>query len=147
MSEPTMRQMEGETKRNDLDSLIKAIKSSTALECQISLLNQLGNFDQLADQALLLQYLSELWDDSTCLSQSQCMLNKTILSIVSKYLEADTSGCASQFFVLGAKANKWCERHLNSILHSNGASRDENLSGMFSQVLNAFKWQWGGPAP
>ncbi|XP_042373068.1 uncharacterized protein LOC121967104 isoform X2 [Zingiber officinale] len=137
MSEPTMRQMEGETKRNDLDSLIKAIKSSNALECQISLLSQLGNFDQSADQTILLQYLSELWDDSTCLSQSQCVLNKTILSIVSKYLEADISGCASQFIVLGTKANKWCERHLNLILHSNGASQDENLSVMFSQKIPA----------
>ncbi|KAJ8459485.1 hypothetical protein OPV22_032411 [Ensete ventricosum] len=132
--------MEGETKRNELESLIEAIKGSDVLECRISLISQLENvndFNQSESsfQALLLEYLVEFWEDSTCLGMPQCMLNKTILSVASKYLESDMHNCLRKFLVLGTKAIKWCERHLETTIPSIGESQDENCSSIFYQII------------
>ncbi|CAL9078434.1 unnamed protein product [Musa textilis] len=145
--------MEGETKRTELESLIEAIKGSDlrvggrmnldgfkVFECRISLISQLGNvndFNQSGSsfQALLLEYLVEFWEESTCLGMPQCMLNKTILNVASKYLESDMHNCLSKFLILGTKAIKWCERHLEITIHSIGESQDENCSSIFYQII------------
>lgn len=43
------------------------------------------------------------WEDFTCLDISQCMLNKTILSVAAKYVDSDVSECLVQFLALGTK--------------------------------------------
>lgn len=43
------------------------------------------------------------WEDFTCLDISQCLLNKSILSVAAKYVDSGLSGCLVQFLVLGTK--------------------------------------------
>ncbi|ONK70914.1 uncharacterized protein A4U43_C04F2820 [Asparagus officinalis] len=129
--------MEGETKRTDLRSFLESIRSSEVLEDRVSLITQIGNCCQVdpSDLALLIEWLVTFWKESTCLSLSNCMLNKAVLCAAAKYLESDISNYISQFLILGTKANVWCIKHLQVIIMSIEEARDEEHSNLFCQLI------------
>uniref|UniRef100_A0A6N2MM50 Secreted protein n=1 Tax=Salix viminalis TaxID=40686 RepID=A0A6N2MM50_SALVM len=74
------------------------------------------------------------WEDFTCLDISQCLLNKSILSVATKYVDSGLSGCLVQFLVLGTKASGWCGKHLKMTAMSTEGSQEEH-SNLFFQLL------------
>ncbi|XP_050215429.1 uncharacterized protein LOC126666641 [Mercurialis annua] len=133
--------MERPNSNSDLHSLLKAIKSSEVVECQVQLIVKLTELDlpDKSDVALVFDSLTTLWDEFTCLDVSQCLLNKAIIQVASKYVDLDLSGCLLlQFPDLGTKASLWCGKHLKMTLMSSADSQEEEHSGIFFQLLLEF---------
>nr|DAD20161.1 TPA_asm: hypothetical protein HUJ06_021624 [Nelumbo nucifera] len=129
--------MEGERATGDLQSLLQAIRASEVVENRIKLINQLAHVDlqEKSDLPSLVECLSTLWEEFTCLDASQCMLNKTILNVAVKYLELDISGCLGQILALGTKASIWCGKHIKMTLISSEDPQDEEHDNVFFQLV------------
>ncbi|KAI9398369.1 hypothetical protein POPTR_003G175300v4 [Populus trichocarpa] len=132
--------MERKSSSKELQDLLQAIKSSDVVESQIELVNKLRDFDflEISDLASLLEFLTVFWEDFTCLDISQCMLNKTILSVAAKYVDSDVSGCLVQFLALGTKASGWCGKHLKMTAMSTEESQEEHSNLFFQLLLDLF---------
>ncbi|KAI5595714.1 hypothetical protein BDE02_03G159100 [Populus trichocarpa] len=132
--------MERKPSSKELQDLLQAIKSSDVVESQIELVNKLRDFDflEISDLASLLEFLTVFWEDFTCLDISQCMLNKTILSVAAKYVDSDVSGCLVQFLALGTKASGWCGKHLKMTAMSTEESQEEHSNLFFQLLLDLF---------
>ncbi|CAK7336201.1 unnamed protein product [Dovyalis caffra] len=122
--------MERKSSSKELQNVLQAIKSSDVVESRIELFDKLRDFDLLekSDLASVLEYF-------TCLDISQCMLNKTILSVAAKYVDSDLSECLVQFLALEIKASGWCGKHLKMTAMSTEESQEEEHSNLFFQVL------------
>lgn len=106
---------------------------------------------------LTLTRCQTFWEDFTCLDVSQCMLNKSILSVAAKYVNSDLSGCLVQFLSLGMKVclplycsnfaivvqllnlricqgSMWCRKHLKMTCMSKEESQEEEHCSFFYQV-------------
>ncbi|XP_076924522.1 uncharacterized protein LOC143586995 [Bidens hawaiensis] len=125
----------------DLVSLLDSIKASDVVETRTQLISQLGggDLDLTHNQThSVLQCLTTLWEDFTCLDVSQCMLNKTILQVATTYLDSDIS---TQLLALGTKASIWCRKHMKMTLMSNDDSQEEEHYSLFFQVNLSFKFK------
>ncbi|KAI3688417.1 hypothetical protein L1987_82130 [Smallanthus sonchifolius] len=121
---------------NQLQSLLDSIKLSDVVETRTQLISQLVDVTGGEDERpSILQFLTTLWEDFTCLDASQCMLNKTILQVASTYLQSDISICLNQLLPLGTKASIWCRKHINMTLMSTADSQEEQHYTLFFQVL------------
>ncbi|XP_068667032.1 uncharacterized protein [Aristolochia californica] len=135
--------MEREVQKNDVHSLLEAIRASKVTENRIDLLNQLGvsNTIDESDLILLAECLVSFWEDSACLGMPQCTLNKSILHITQMYVERDMLFCLSHFLVLGTKVSVWCGKHLQT-----EESLDEKHSNLVFQLImdasNFFSTIW-----
>uniref|UniRef100_A0A2P2Q2M3 Uncharacterized protein n=1 Tax=Rhizophora mucronata TaxID=61149 RepID=A0A2P2Q2M3_RHIMU len=132
--------MEGESCSRRLQSLLEAIKSSDVVETRVQLLAELGEleFPEKSNLTSLLECLTVLWEDFTCLDASQCMLNNTILNVASKHIDSDISGCVVPFLALGMKASQWCGKHLKMTLMSTEESQEGEHCNLFFQLLLDF---------
>ncbi|KAJ6428341.1 hypothetical protein OIU84_023715 [Salix udensis] len=101
----------------ELQNLLQAIKSSDVVESRIELFDKLRDFDLLEKSDLDL-----------------CLLNKSILSVATKYVDSGLSGCLVQVLVLGTKASGWCGKHLKMTAMSTEGSQEEH-SNLFFQLL------------
>ncbi|KAI4338178.1 hypothetical protein L6164_016522 [Bauhinia variegata] len=122
---------------NDLQKIMEEIRSSEIVEDRIRLFTELGNIDltEIRDLASLVDCLITFWEDFTCLDTSQCMLNRSILLVASKYVQFDLSRCLPQILTLGIKASVWCGKHLKMTLLSTQDSQEDEHSSLFYQVL------------
>ncbi|CAA7398962.1 unnamed protein product [Spirodela intermedia] len=125
--------MEDERKRNEVKTLLDAIKSSEVWEARISLVNQLEDLRNSDASNLVL--IIECLPDSICLGISHCTLNRKILSVASKCLEINTSTCLSHFLILGTKASMWCRKHLQVTLVSDEQTLEEEHFITLLQLL------------
>ncbi|KAJ0903445.1 hypothetical protein HanPSC8_Chr07g0269921 [Helianthus annuus] len=121
----------------ELRSLLHSIQASDVVESRTQLISQLAELDVTDHNQRLsiLQSLTTLWEDFTCLDLSQCMLNKTILQVATTYLESDISICLTQLLALGTKASIWCRKHMKMTLMSTNDSQEEEHYTLFFQVL------------
>lgn len=126
-----------ESSGNDLQSLLHDIKASDVVESRIKLLSKLRETDlyDKSDFDTLIDFLSTLWEDFTCLDLSQCMLNKAILHVAAKYVETDISLSLGQFLSLCTQGSIWCRKHLTMTLMASEDSQEEEHSGLFFQLL------------
>ncbi|CAG7900257.1 unnamed protein product [Brassica rapa] len=117
--------------------ILEEIKSSDLIENRVQLLTQLAQLDtqENSDVASFLQSLTTLWEDTTCLDVSQCLLNKAILHVASKYLALDRSDCSQYFLAFGIKVSQWCAKHLYMSVMSMEESQEEEHSNIFFQLL------------
>ncbi|KAI4338182.1 hypothetical protein L6164_016526 [Bauhinia variegata] len=122
---------------NDLQKIMEEIRSSEIVEDRIWLFTELGNVDltEIPDLASLVDFLITFWEDFTCLDTSQCMLNRSILLVASKYVQFDLSRCLPQILTLGIKASVWCGKHLKMTLLSTQDSQEDEHSSLFYQLL------------
>ncbi|KAK1429111.1 hypothetical protein QVD17_11313 [Tagetes erecta] len=123
---------------DDLQSLIDSIKASDVVESRTQLISQIGELDHVTDEhqvASILEFLTTLWEDFTCLDASQCMLNKTILQVATTYLESDISVCTNRLLALETKASIWCRKHMKMTLMSTDDSQEDEHYTLFFQVL------------
>ncbi|KAM7259640.1 hypothetical protein ACFE04_015381 [Oxalis oulophora] len=129
--------MEREVSKKELEKLLDAIKSSDVVESRVQLINKLGHLElsEKCDVASLIDCLKILWEDFTCLDISQCVLNKTILHVVAKYVEFHFPQCLASFLELGTKASIWCAQHLKMTVMSAEESQEEEHSDLFFQLL------------
>ncbi|GAB2211055.1 hypothetical protein Droror1_Dr00016346 [Drosera rotundifolia] len=130
--------MAKQTSGDELRLLLESIKSSEVVESRIQQLIQLKEF-QLSEKSALasvMECLLTLWEDFTCLDISQCMLNKTLLHVSTKFLRVDMSGFLGHFASLGAKASVWCAKHLRMTLMSADDSQGDEHSSLFSKVVS-----------
>ncbi|KAL8217323.1 hypothetical protein R6Q57_024160 [Mikania cordata] len=123
--------MSDKDSETQLRRLIDSIKASDVVETRAQLISQLGDLNQ-KHQPSVLQFLTTLWEDFTCLDVSQCLLNKTILQVATTY---HTSICLTQLLALGTKASIWCRKHLKMTLMSTDDSQEEEHYTLFFQVL------------
>ncbi|XP_011020704.1 PREDICTED: uncharacterized protein LOC105122981 isoform X3 [Populus euphratica] len=132
--------MERKSSSKELQNLLQAIKSSDVVESRIELVNKLRDLDflEISDLASLLEFLTTFWEDFTCLDISQCMLNKTILSVAAKYVDSDVSGCLVQFLALGTKASGWCGKHLKMTAMLTEESQEKHSNLFFQLLLDLF---------
>ncbi|EFH68493.1 predicted protein [Arabidopsis lyrata subsp. lyrata] len=84
---------------------------------------------------ILEEIKSSDWEDFTCLDVSQCLLNKAILPVTSKYLALDRPDCSHYFLSFGIKVSQWCAKHLNMSVMSMEESQEEEHSNIFFQLL------------
>ncbi|XP_010542977.1 PREDICTED: uncharacterized protein LOC104816017 [Tarenaya hassleriana] len=117
--------------------ILEEIKSSDLIENRVQLLTQLAQLDieDKSDVPSLMESLATFWEDFTCLDVSQCLLNKAILCVASKYLALDLPDCLHQFLGLGVKVSQWCAKHLKMSLMSMEESQEEGHSNIFFQLL------------
>ncbi|KAL5781506.1 hypothetical protein ACOSP7_006535 [Xanthoceras sorbifolium] len=132
--------MERVCSSNELHNLIQAIKSADVVENRVVLLTQLRDLDlsENSDVTYLMHCLTSFWEDFTCLDVSQCMLNKNILHVATRYVDSDLSGCLLQFLHLGVKASVWCGKHLKMTRMSKEDSQEEEHCSLFFQLLLDF---------
>ncbi|GAV58289.1 hypothetical protein CFOL_v3_01823 [Cephalotus follicularis] len=132
--------MERECSSNELRNLLQAIKSSDVVESRAQLISKLSEFDscEKSDVASLIECLTTYWEDFTCLDVSQCMLNKTILHVIAKYLGSDRFEFSIPLLALGTKASIWCGKHLKMTLMSTQDSQEEEHCNLFFQLLLEF---------
>ncbi|KAM0949424.1 hypothetical protein DsansV1_C05g0052291 [Dioscorea sansibarensis] len=107
------------------------------LETRVSLISQIGDsyLSETSDIVFLVQHLMTVWVESACLDISQCILNKTILNVASKYVESVESNCFTQFLILGTKASSWCRKYLQMVVESFGELAEEQHSVIFFQII------------
>ncbi|KAJ6307622.1 hypothetical protein OIU76_017421 [Salix suchowensis] len=115
--------MERKSSSKELQNLLQAIKYSDVVESRIELFDKLRDFDLLEK--------SDLDPVIECLT---CLLNKSILSVATKYVDSGLTGCLVQFLVLGTKASGWCGKHLKMTAMSTEGSQEEH-SNLFFQLL------------
>ncbi|WCJ24199.1 hypothetical protein M5689_006177 [Euphorbia peplus] len=132
--------MERKSSNNDLCSLVESIKSSDVVEIRVQFLSKLTelNLSDKTDLASLVQCLTTFWEDFTCLDISQCMVNKVILLVATKYVNSDLSLCFLQYLTLATKASSWCGKHLKMTLMSSEDSQEEEHYIIFFQLLLGF---------
>ncbi|KAJ4914896.1 Uncharacterized protein Rs2_00446 [Raphanus sativus] len=118
-------------------SLREEVKSSDLMENRVQLLTRLGQLDPQynPDVPSFIESLTTLWEDFTCLDVSQCLLNKSIISVASKYLALDRPDCSHYFLAFGIKVSQWCVKHLNMSVMSMEESQEEEHSNVFFQLL------------
>ncbi|KAF3569732.1 hypothetical protein F2Q69_00058174 [Brassica cretica] len=123
--------------KNNAMMILEEIKSSDLIENRVQLLTQLAQLDTQGDSDVpsFLQSLTALWEDVTCLDVSQCLLNKAILHVASKYLALDRSDCSQYFLAFGIKVSPWCGKHLYMSVMSMEESQEEEHSNIFFQLL------------
>ncbi|XP_013605045.1 PREDICTED: uncharacterized protein LOC106312179 isoform X1 [Brassica oleracea var. oleracea] len=123
--------------KNNAMMILEEIKSSDLIENRVQLLTQLAQLDTQGDSDVpsFLQSLTALWEDVTCLDVSQCLLNKAILHVASKYLALDRSDCSQYFLAFGIKVSPWCGKHLYMSVMSLEESQEEEHSNIFFQLL------------
>ncbi|KAH0905593.1 hypothetical protein HID58_037420 [Brassica napus] len=116
--------------------ILDEIKSSDLMENRVQLLTRLGQLDPQdnPDVPSFVESLTTLWEDFTCLDVSQCLLNKAILPVASKYLALDRPDCCHYFLAFGIKVSQWCAKHLNMSVMSMEESQEEEHSNVFFQV-------------
>ncbi|XP_038723925.1 uncharacterized protein LOC120015533 isoform X3 [Tripterygium wilfordii] len=112
-------------------------RKQKVVESRAQLIAKLGDFDLPEEFGFpsLIEYLTTFWEDFTCLDVSQCMVNKTILSVAAKYVDSDLSACLPQFLALATKASMWCGKHLKMTLMSSEESQEEEHCNLFFQLL------------
>ncbi|KAJ0245092.1 Holliday junction resolvase [Hirschfeldia incana] len=118
--------------------ILEEVKSSDLIENRVQLLTRLGQLDPQDDDSDLPSFvasLTTLWEDSTCLDVSQCLLNKAILPVASKYLALDRPDCSHYFLAFGIRVSQWCAKHLNMSVMSMEESQEEEHSNVFFQLL------------
>ncbi|KAL4591042.1 hypothetical protein LXL04_003990 [Taraxacum kok-saghyz] len=124
---------------SEIQRLLDAIKASDVVESRTKLISELGELElDVTDEnegASILECLTTLWEDFTCLDVSQCMLNKSILKVATTYLQSDMLKSLNQLLALGTKATIWCRKHMNMTLMSTDDSQEEEHYGLFFQVL------------
>ncbi|KAK5803003.1 hypothetical protein PVK06_030640 [Gossypium arboreum] len=140
--------MENSSSSTELQKLIEAIKISEVVEGRTELIAKLADLHlseqsdvkSLAESLIVSSLLLEwtFWEDYTCLDASQCLLNKTVLHVATKYLDSDISGCLLQFLLLGSKASIWCGKHLKMTVMSTEESPEEEHCSLFYQLLLDF---------
>ncbi|KAI3973023.1 hypothetical protein MKX01_019681 [Papaver californicum] len=136
-SKDVISNSEVEDKVDTMDEGQQKTVSSEVLESRIHLINQLGDskLSETSELASLFEHLTMLWEDSTCLEMPQCILNRSILHVATKYVEVDVSGCLEQFVSFAIKASEWCGKHLKLILISIEESLEETGSSMYIQLI------------
>ncbi|TYJ17548.1 hypothetical protein E1A91_A09G059100v1 [Gossypium mustelinum] len=132
--------MENSSSSTELQKLIEAIKISEVVEGRTELIAKLADLhlSEQSDVKSLAESLITFWEDYTCLDVSQCLLNKTVLHVATKYLDSDISGCLLQFLLLGSKASIWCGKHLKMTVMSTEESPEEEHCSLFYQLLLDF---------
>ncbi|VVA89980.1 unnamed protein product [Arabis nemorensis] len=122
---------------NNAMKRLEEIKSSDLIENRVQLLTRLGQLDveQNSDVPSFVESLTTLWEDFTCLDVSQCLLNKAIMPVASKYLALDRPDCSQYFLAFGIKVSQWCAKHLNMSVMSMEESQEEEHSNIFFQLL------------
>ncbi|XP_017608614.1 uncharacterized protein LOC108454610 [Gossypium arboreum] len=132
--------MENSSSSTELQKLIEAIKISEVVEGRTELIAKLADLhlSEQSDVKSLAESLITFWEDYTCLDASQCLLNKTVLHVATKYLDSDISGCLLQFLLLGSKASIWCGKHLKMTVMSTEESPEEEHCSLFYQLLLDF---------
>ncbi|KAF8111654.1 hypothetical protein N665_0073s0014 [Sinapis alba] len=118
-------------------SILEEIKSSDLIENRVQLLTRLSQLDPQdnSDVPSFVESLTTLWEDFTCLDISQCLLNKAILPVASKYLALDRPDCSYYFLAFGIKVSQWCAKHLTMSVMSMEESQEEEHSNIFFQLL------------
>ncbi|WZZ20041.1 hypothetical protein YC2023_121428 [Brassica napus] len=106
------------------------------MENRVQLLARLSQLDPQdnPDVPSFVESLTTLWEVFTCLDVSQCLLNKAILPVASKYLALDRPDCCHYFLAFGIKVSQWCAKHLNMSGMSMEESQEEEHSNVFFQV-------------
>ncbi|KAJ6713781.1 HOLLIDAY JUNCTION RESOLVASE [Salix viminalis] len=125
--------MERKSSSKELQNLLQAIKSSDVVESRIELFDKLRDFD-LLEKSDLDPVIECLTVSSILHLDAYCLLNKSILSVATKYVDSGLSGCLVQFLVLGTKASGWCGKHLKMTAMSTEGSQEEH-SNLFFQLL------------
>ncbi|CAA7054052.1 unnamed protein product [Microthlaspi erraticum] len=122
---------------NNAMRILEEIKSSDLIENRVQLLTRLAQLDieETSDVPSFVDSLTTLWEDFTCLDVSQCLLNKAILPVASKYLALDRPDCSHYFLAFGIKVSQWCAKHLNMSVMSMEESQEEEHSNVFFQLL------------
>ncbi|XP_010457522.1 PREDICTED: uncharacterized protein LOC104738990 [Camelina sativa] len=122
---------------NNAMKILEEIKSSDLIENRVQLLTRLSQLDIQEDSVSpsFVETLTTLWEDFTCLDVSQCLLNKAILPVTSKYLALDRPDCSHFFLAFGIKVSQWCAKHLNMSVMSMEESQEEEHSNIFFQLL------------
>ncbi|CAN8295604.1 unnamed protein product [Cochlearia groenlandica] len=122
---------------NNAMKILEEIKSSDLIENRVQLLTQLSQLDteENSDVPSFVESLTTLWEDSTCLDVSQCLLNKAILPVASKYLALDRPDCSRYFLAFATKVSQWCAKHLTMSVMSMEESQEEEHSNIFFQLL------------
>ncbi|CAH8282987.1 unnamed protein product [Eruca vesicaria subsp. sativa] len=122
---------------NNAMRILEEIKSSDLIENRVQLLTQLAQLDtqENPDVPSFVQSLTTLWEDTTCLDVSQCLLNKAILPVASKYLALNRLDCSQYFLAFGIKVSQWCAKHLYMSVMSMEESQEEEHSNIFFQLL------------
>ncbi|KAJ4878838.1 Uncharacterized protein Rs2_35892 [Raphanus sativus] len=122
---------------NNAMRILEEVKSSDLIENRVQLLTQLAQLDtqENSDVPSFVQSLTSLWEDVTCLDVSQCLLNKEILHVASKYLALERSDCSQYFLAFGIKVSQWCAKHLYMSVMSMEESQEEEHSNVFFQLL------------
>ncbi|KAL1188785.1 hypothetical protein V5N11_021948 [Cardamine amara subsp. amara] len=117
--------------------ILEEIKYSDLIENRIQLLTRLSQLDaeDYSDLPSFVESLTTLWEDFTCLDVSQCLLNKAILPVASKYLALDRPDSSRYFLSFGIKVSQWCTKHLNMSVMSMEESQEEEHSNIFFQLL------------
>ncbi|XP_024007724.1 uncharacterized protein LOC18994398 isoform X2 [Eutrema salsugineum] len=122
---------------NNAMRILGEIKSSDLIENRVQLLTRLCQLDteENSDVPSFVESLTTLWEDFTCLDVSQCLLNKAILPVASKYLALERPDCSQYFLAFGSKVSQWCAKHLHMSVMSMEESQEEEHSNIFFQLL------------